>query len=277
MKYTPKEITEEVNVTKVHPLVNLASLLGTTIVVSAAIYLGLGFVAGQLATRMDPETEIKIGQSLFPTGISHREHSQQLEYVEGLLGSLQQEMGATRIPLTVHLWENEQLNAAIFPGGNIVVTTGLLEAVETENELAFVLAHELGHFAARDTLKALGRSLVFVFVSTAIDSQGGASGVVSTTGQLTNLHYSRTQESAADLYALEAIIRRYQHGGYSLDFFARIKAKDTKGKLSEYFSTHPITQDRIDELKTIAAARGWSMTGVASPIPETVTSSDHLP
>ena len=279
MKYTPKEVPEEVNVnvTRVHPLVNFAYLVGTTISVSILIYLGLGFAAAQLTTRISPETEIKIGQSLFPKGFfsSSLENQERLEYVQKLATSLQEDMEATRIPITVHLWENEALNAAIFPGGNIVVTSGLLDAVETENELAFVLAHELGHFAVRDTLKGLGRSLVFVFVTSAIgfgtQDAGGLSAVVSTSGQLTNLHFSRSQESAADLYALEAIIRRYEHGGNSLDLFERIKIKDSRGKFEEYLSTHPLTQDRIDELKKIAAERGWSMEGKVTAIPEIIS------
>ncbi len=50
-------------------------------------------------------------------------------------------------------------------GSYLFVTNGLLAAVESENELAFVLAHELGHFHHRDPLQALGRSLVLITLS----------------------------------------------------------------------------------------------------------------
>ena len=100
---------------------------------------------------------------------------------------------------------------------------------------------------------------------------GGLSAVVSTSGQLTNLHFRIRQESAADLYAKIAIIRRYQHGGNSLDLFERIKVKDSRGKFEEYLSTHPFTQDRIDELNKIAAQRGWSMEGEITDMPENIS------
>ena len=87
------------------------------------------------------------------------------------------------------------------------MTTALLEEAESENELAFVLAHELGDHVAKDPLKGLERSLVFLTVASALGMGTGNADVVTLTGSLTNLHYSRQQETAADLYALEAIVR----------------------------------------------------------------------
>jgi predicted Zn-dependent protease len=51
--------------------------------------------------------------------------------------------------INVYLMENEEINAVALPGGNIVVFTGLVAQVESENELAMVLAHEMGHFTHR--------------------------------------------------------------------------------------------------------------------------------
>ncbi len=67
MVYKPKEIPEGINVTSVHPLVNFAYLLGTVVVFSALVYLGLGVIADQLVTRMSPKMEAKIGQQLLST------------------------------------------------------------------------------------------------------------------------------------------------------------------------------------------------------------------
>lgn len=265
MVYKPKEIPEGINVTSVHPLINFAYLLGTLVLFSLLAYLGLGIIATQLVTRISPEMETKIGQQLLATipNTSTQSNSKQTEYLESLLTSVQTAKFNTSIPLTIHIQQNKHPNAAIIPGGHIIVTTALLEEAESENELAFVLAHELGHHLARDPLKGLGRSLVFLTVASILGIGTGNADVVTFTGSLTNLHYSRQQESAADIYALSAIVHHYGHGGGSLDFFERIQRehKDPRNKLAVYFSTHPLTQARIDYLHQFAQEKGWRMTG----------------
>ena len=279
MTYTPKEIPEEINVTPVHPLVNFGHLLATVAIASVAIYAGLGFAAVGLVSQLSPKTEQKIGQALLlaaapPPLILEDEPTTQ--YLNQLLTSLKPSALQSRPPLTIHLVDEPAVNAAILPGGHVLVMTGLLEAVESENELAFVLAHELGHFAARDPLRALGRSLVFLSLASALglgsSGSNGASALVAMTGNLNELHYSRQQESAADHYALSLIVQKYQHGGHSLDLFERLQAQETElGPLvyqPELLSTHPLTQNRIDNLKQLAREQGWSLDGTAAPLPE---------
>ena len=270
MVYKPKEIPEGTNVTPIHPLVNFAYLLGTVVVFSVLIYLGLGVVATQLVTRISPEMEAKIGQRLLSTmnTTSTKTYSRQQQYLESLLTSVQRT--DFDIPLTIHIQKSQYPNAAIIPGGHIIVTTALLKEAESENEIAFVLAHELGHHINRDPLKGLGRSLVFITVSSALGIGAGNGDIVTLTGSLTNLHYSRQQESAADVYALEAVVDLYGHGGSSLDFFKRMQTKNRRGKLSAYFSTHPLTQERIDYLDWVAAQKGWQMTGKVTDLPNKV-------
>ena len=274
MVYQPKEIPEGVNVTAVHPLVNFAYLLGTVAVVSSVIYLGLGAIATALATRISPEMEAKIGQQLRPDleQKASQINSQQRQYLNDLLKDLQTSDTSNYIPLTIYVHESPISNAAIFPGGHILITTTLLTEAESENELAFVLAHELGHHVARDHLKGMGRSLVFLTVASVLGIGSGNVNVVGITGSLTNLHYSRQQESAADVYALEAVVERYGHGDGSLDFFKRIQTeqRDSRGKVSSYFSTHPLTQNRIDRLYQIAVQNDWKMQGATTDLPDKI-------
>lgn len=265
MVYHPKEIPEEVNVTSVHLLVNFAYLLGTVVIFSALVYLGLGAIADQLVTRMSPEMEAKIGQQLLSTvpDIATESYSPQQQHLQDLANSLATLNSNHSLPLTIHIQKNNYPNAAILPGGHILVTTSLLEEAESENELAFVLAHELGHHVVRDPLKALGRSLVLVTVASALGFGNANTDIISLTGSLSGLHYSRQQETAADIYALSTVINFYGHGGASLDFFERIQAKNEEhlGKLSVYFSTHPLTEERIELLYQFATEKDWQMTG----------------
>ena len=274
MKYIPKEISEEVNVTRIHPLVNLGHLVITVVGICCLVYFGLGLVADQIAIRIDSKTESKIGAKLLPMGLKNQEINDdpRLPYISKLVKSLYRSEEDATIPLTIHLLDQPEINAAIMPGGHIFITTGLLDAVESENELSFVLAHELGHFVARDPLKALGRSLVFLFVNTVVGigtgNTGGTSDIISVTRQLTTLNYSRKQEEKADFHSMSTMIQHYGHGGDSLEFFEKVKSKDFGNRLSEYFSTHPLTQNRIDKLQQIATTNNWQMTGEITPLPE---------
>ena len=87
MKYVPKEITQEVNVTRRHPLANFAYLLGTVVLLSLLIFVALGYTASYLTTKISPETEAKIGQML-ATAILEDElkDEQRIQYIKELLG-----------------------------------------------------------------------------------------------------------------------------------------------------------------------------------------------
>ncbi len=281
MKYTPKEIPEEVNVTKVHPLVNFAYLLGTVVGFTLLVYFGLGIAANFLVPRISNKREKQIGDLLAPAvtnqlNAKEIEDDKRIEYIEDLIESLRGEAANREIPLTLHLLDSKIQNAAALAGGHVFVTTGFLKSVKSENELAFVLAHELGHLAARDSLKGLGRSLPLMFILIVVDfgtsGSGGTPNIIKQTVNLTAMNYSREQEYAADVYGLSAAIARYGHGEHSLDFFERIAKIEEKSRLgnnvSEYFSTHPLTKKRVDILKELAAENGWSMEGEITPLPD---------
>ncbi|MGK7926801.1 MAG: M48 family metallopeptidase [Spirulina sp.] len=273
MAYKPKEIKEEVNISKIHPLTNLAQLLGIVTATSAAIYIALGFAVDLVVPRISPETEKAIGDASIASAYLGLEgtpitEDPRISYLQELLDSLQDP--EDKIPLTLHLLDSPIVNAAAIPGGHIIVTTAFLDEVKSENELAFVLAHELGHLQGRDGLRGLGRGLVLNFgLSVVFGTAGsGNSRVVQTVINLSDLNYSRSQESAADLYGLEAVIRHYGHGGHSLDFFKRLQDEETNLKIAEYFYSHPLSENRVKELEKSAAKNGWKMAGEKTPLPE---------
>lgn len=283
MKYVPKEIKTEVNVSKTHPLMNFAYLLGTVVGVTLGIYIVLGFAVDWVVPRLNRETEVRIGQTLSPMVVGQLggtaiADDTRIAYLESLSRSLlppeQQDY-----PITINLVDSPIVNAAALAGGQLFVTTAFLESVQSENELAFVLAHELGHLEARDALKGMGRGLVVLAGSTLLNiGVGETSGIVNHTINLKELDYSRDQEEVADRYGLAATIRRYGHGGHSLDFFVRLAAEDgDRLRISEYFTTHPLTRDRITALEKLAQEQGWSMTGSPTPLPDNLACPNFEP
>ena len=277
-KYVPKEITEEVNTTPVHPLVNLANLFAAVAVVSGLIYGGLGIAASQLATRLGPKTEERIGAALtsaFPAKTA--EEDSRAGYLEDLLAKLEADVDQTELgkahypPLKVRILEVDEENAMVTAGSYLFVTDGLLAAVTSENELAFVLAHELGHLQHRDPLRALGRSLVFVTLSSLLGI-GQSTSALPSMINLAELSYSRKQETAADDYAQALVVAHYGHGGYSLGFFER-HLEPNLGALSvvaEWQQKHPMSGDRIRRLEDKFEQKGWLATGKATPLPDAI-------
>ena len=281
-QYVPKEIKEEVNVTPVHPLVNLANLFATVAVVGLIIYVLLGLAASQLVVRIGPETEEKIGASLTAAmPVRTAAADSRIAYLTELLEEIESETLSdeqTRPypPLKVGILETSEENAMVTAGSYLFVTDGLLSSVKSENELAFVLAHELGHLHNRDPLEALGRSLVLVTLNTLL-GVGQSTSALPTLFNLTELNYSRQQEIAADDYAIEQIIDRYGHGGESLGFFERHREFEIGGQagrvfdtVTEWQRTHPLSKDRIARLEAQFDANEWAKVGETTPLPENI-------
>ncbi|MFK5970738.1 MAG: M48 family metallopeptidase [Candidatus Marithrix sp.] len=278
IKYVPKElpITENANVTRRHPLTNFIYLLSSVVIVSGIIFIALGYTASWLATKISPDNEKRVGDLLYNT-IAETEiiDDRRIYYLDELLHDMLDTEENLRLPLTIHLLDTDIVNAAIMPGGHVLINTGLLREVKSENELAFVLAHELGHFQNKDPLKSLGRSLVIISALATVgigtsSSSEGLSSIVSWTGELTILHYSRNQETEADEYGLARVVSHYGHGGHSLDFFNGFKEFEDEEfpQVSQYFTSHPQNQERIDYLNELAIQQGWDMNGEITPLPD---------
>ena len=104
---------------------------------------------------------------------SFAEDSDEVEArLQGLTTELARGWPENPYTLRVRVIEGEP-NAFALPGGEIWVTTGLLEQTESENEIAFVLGHEIGHFRSRDHLRSLGRGLLFGLAAAGIGIDGG--------------------------------------------------------------------------------------------------------
>ena len=121
----------------------------------------LGLFIDVAVNYISPELEAKVFKTMsYGSGEHQIENSDKQQAMQILVNKLQQ-CTDLPYPLQVNLVESETPNAFAFPGGKIVVFSSLLDSVQSENGLAFVLAHELSHFQNRDHLRGMGRSIVF--------------------------------------------------------------------------------------------------------------------
>ncbi|MFV2038094.1 MAG: M48 family metallopeptidase [Paracoccaceae bacterium] len=156
--------------------------------------------------------------------------------------------------LSVNVLDQGMVNAFALPGGRVVLFRGLIEAAETPDEVAAVLAHEIGHVSARDPARGALRSAGSIGVLGLIlgDFAGGAV-VLFLVERLIDANYSRDAEAAADAFAFDLLVRAGVRPAALATFFERLQkdqgAGETSGILA-HFQSHPELGDRINAVRS---------------------------
>ena len=269
MKYTPRQPASNVNVTPTSPLREFFLLIAGLLGVVVLIYIVLGLAVDLIVPRISTDLENKMGR-LFIRSIEAKDtDSERGSYVRSLMEDLQERCAQLPYLFKVHIRQSPTVNAAALPGGHIIVYTGLLDKVASENELAFVLAHEMGHFAHRDHLRGMGRAFVFITISTLLlGTDSNISKMLAHVLNITEMSFSRKQETSADEFALAMLNCDYGHVAGATDFFEKISKKQDPGKFGHYFASHPESRKRISHLENIIRSKGF-MLGKRKPLPQT--------
>ena len=267
MKFTARHPGINVNVSKTHPLKEFALLAGGLLAVVVGVYFLLGLAVDLIVPRLSMDLEKKLAGAFIGKLADSEKTEAATRSVQAMVDRLQDRCASLPYTITVHVQQADAINAAALPGGHMVVFTGLLAKMTSENELAFVLAHELGHYAHRDHLRGLGRALVLMTASTVL--LGADNSINSMIGKglmLTELTFSRKQETQADEFALETLACHYGHVAGATSFFEKIPAEGDPGRFGHYFASHPENRRRIDHLKALAHEHGYT-TGDLLPLP----------
>ncbi len=153
------------------------------------------------------------------------------------------------IEYTYKVLNSNEVNAFACPGGPVLITKRLATMLETDDELAFVLAHETGHIVAQHGRKAINQAyitagLAAIFLKDANNSIQTAIGVMYT---LWDRGYSRSQEYQADHYGVEIMGKAGYDTEGAVAALARLGMK-RQNDIVKYFSTHPDTPDRVDKV-----------------------------
>lgn len=165
-----------------------------------------------------------------------------------------------------HVIDSPIVNAFAIPGGYIYVSRGLLALANSEAEMAGVIAHEIGHITARHAAARMSQGVLAglgAAVLSAVTGSGAVGQVANVGSDLYIKSYSRSQEDQADGLG----VRYLAQAGYDPDAMASFLASlDAQTKLdqrisgksegagSNYFSTHPVTTERVKHAYAEAAA-----------------------
>ena len=212
--------------------------------------------------EIDYKTERIIGESLALEGLQRfgtpvkNEALQQ--YVNLVGNAVASNSKRATIPYQFAVLDNPIQNAFAVPGGVIFISRALVAILDNAAELAAVLAHEIGHVAAKHALKSTRRAQLLQGVGTiTAASIGGDKGkkLASTIGDMQSVLFDKgldkDMEYEADLAAMETTYRTgYDPSGLIrvLEKLQKLEASNTDKKGS-WFSTHPPLAERIARLK----------------------------
>jgi beta-barrel assembly-enhancing protease len=232
-----------------------AAIAGITaaivLLIGAGLYVALPILAGQVAAVIPPRWEERIGDDVLDELAWKRcTTAEGQAALDALTDRL---LAGSTMPyrLEVTVRDSGTVNAFALPGGRVTILRGLLQAAQSPEEIAGVLAHELTHVLRRHPMRNMIASQgVSLFID--VMTGGGLGGTVGTL--LATLSYSRAAEEEADAGALRLLDRAGIDNAGFASFFERMSAKDeAHGGKSEglgfaipsYLRTHPATQQRI--------------------------------
>jgi predicted Zn-dependent protease len=154
------------------------------------------------------------------------------------------------LPFHFAVIESDQINAFAAPGGFVFFYTGLLREMDSESELAAVMAHEISHIVARHSIKQL--QLVMPSAMILELAAGGESETVQTLAGvalgIVMSGYSRSMESEADRFGAIYMTRAGWHPEGMIDMFEKLQELSGEHDMSFFemlAASHPQTSDRI--------------------------------
>ena len=164
------------------------------------------------------------------------------------------------LPWTFRVLNTAQVNAISLPGGFIYVTRGMTSFVESPEELAFVLAHEVGHVAARHHVALIQRDFFFTIVlSLFLGRDVGAAQIGNLVGALLSRGFSREAEFEADATGVTLAHRAGFDAGAGLRFMERLRVSEGRdpSRVEVLFRTHPALVERIGRVRVLLRQLGY--------------------
>jgi len=239
---------------------------------------------------MSPEDEARVGAEEHPKILKDLGGPYASEYLGGYVAEIGGKLTAVsempKVPWRFTVLNDHQVNAFALPGGYVYITRGLLALAENEAEMAGVLAHEIGHVTARHTAQRYSTAMATNIGLTGLSILGSVFGVPSGLGQVVSSgaqmalqQYSQGQELEADMLGVRYLTRAGYDPGAMTSFFRKLKSHSElearqQGKDAvphNIMSTHPRTEDRIQQAMKLATAKA-----VAHPLVHRQRFLDHI-
>ena len=152
-----------------------------------------------------------------------------------------------------HLLNDSQtINAFALPGGQVFVTRALYSKLQTEGQLAGVIAHEIGHVLERHGAQrmAKGQFTQILVVATGVATEDHtATQAAAAIGNLVNMSYGRDDELESDRWGVELLASAGYDPRAMIEVMRVLKEAGGNRSQPEFFSTHPDPENRIERIE----------------------------
>lgn len=251
----------------------VGALVAGAAVVALALFVGVPAASGPMARATPKAFEAQIGENIaaqINTILRPCGDEEAMAAIRPVVADMA-EKGDVGFEVRFRFVRADMPNAFALPGGQVMATSGLLDAVGDDQEAFLaVVAHELGHVRARDSMQAVYRNAgLGIMLEIVTGGSGAGQQLVLVGGQLNQLRHTRRQETAADETAygimaaadldpaalgraFDAIVGHV--GAYDDDE----DGEDDSGRLATptWLKTHPDTDERIENARTRARDGG---------------------
>ena len=241
--------------------------------VALIVFLLVPALADRLAAFMPPEGERALGDATYrqirsalsEDGLEPLPVCTDAAGVAALQALQERIAGQADLPhpLRLEVLDHPMVNAFALPGGRVALFRGLIEEAASPDEVAAVLAHEIGHVAGRDPTRSALRSAGSIgIIGLLLGDFAGGAAVQLLVNRLIEASFSQQAEAAADSFAHRALAEAGIRPSAMADFFDRLRAREGEpSPIVAHFLSHPQMGDRI------AAARAADslLSGPARP------------
>ena len=222
---------------------------------AALVVWGLPYATQRMADLVPPSQERRLGDAVMSRQIAMMgvgadpicttpEGEQALRRLsDRLLAGVR-----LHVPVTLEVVRSPMVNAFAAPGGRVAILSGLLETASGPDQVAAVLAHELGHVAHRDGLRSILRQAGTQGLMTLFLGDLASGSLAGLTQMALAASYSREMETEADAFAHRMLTDAGLPSGALADFFRslqRMQGERTEG-FARHFSSHPDLDARVE-------------------------------
>ncbi len=196
-------------------------------------------------TALTDDEENKIGVELDKQISKENKLGKSDKYdVKGIFDKIKKNIKRKKIAYQIKIFSNKDVNAFAIAGGKTYVLTGLLNFVENEDELAFVIAHEIAHNELKHCVKKVQYGVQAAKIEPILGD------VVQIAYNVYSTPYSKYDEYEADKHGVELMKKAGYNVKGAVTFFEKLKkleekyGVDKRDPINDFISSHPTAEDR---------------------------------
>lgn len=195
--------------------------------------------------------EQKLGKLILET-ITATNESIKNEKINAVIDSIKVRICRTKTidceKIKIHIIHNSEINAFALPDNHMVIYTGLIEYAEHAEEVAGVMAHEIGHMEKNHVMKKLVKEIGLEMLFAMAGGDAGFEIARETGKTLSSSAFDRRHEHEADEYAVEILALANIDPQHLSNFFFRLSQKHHLPEGFAWISTHPDTKERAADI-----------------------------